>query len=341
MWLRRSLFATLLVTVGLTAVLARDDAKKDDKDKKGDTDKPKATLAWKLEDKDGKPVPTFYQKMTTETNQTMKVSNQEVTQKQKQTFYFSYKPEKKDGDTWTITQKIEGVEMSIDIGGTTIKYNSADKGGDQAINPLGEFFKALVGSEFTLTVKAEKGKEAKVESIAGREKFLEKLGQANPQMQPLLNQILSDKALIEMAQPTFAALPGKEVAKGDTWNRNSSLDMGPIGKYENAYEYTYDGKDGKLDLIKVKTTLKYKEPAAGEGVGGLPFKIKKANLESEPATGTIKFDADKGRIDSSEMKLKLKGTLEIEIGGQTTKVELDQTQETKVENLDKNPLSAK
>jgi hypothetical protein len=340
MWLRRSLFATLLVTLGLTAVLARDDAKKDDKDKKGDTDKPKATLAWKLEDKDGKPVPVFYQKMTTDTKQTMKVSNQEVTQTQKQTFYFSYAPEKKDGDTWTIKQKIEGVVMSIDIGGTTINYDST-KTGDPATNPLGEFFKALVGSEFTLTVKAEKGKEATVTKIEGRDKFLDKLGTANPQMQPLLNQILSEKALIEMAQPTFAALPGKEVAKGDTWNRSSSLDMGPIGKYENAYEYTYDGKDGKLDAIKVKTTLKYKEPAAGDGVGGLPFKIKKANLDSEPATGTIKYDADKGRIESSSMKLKLKGTLEIEIGGQTTKVDLDQTQETTVENLDKNPLPAK
>jgi hypothetical protein len=343
MWLRRSLLAALVVFAGLAVALARDDKKDDKKDdaKKDDKDKPKATLAWKLEDDKGKPVPVFYQKMTTDTTQKMKVSNQEVTQTQKQTFIFSYTPEKKDGDTWTIKQKIEGVDMTIDIGGTTIKYNSTDKAADQATNPLSEFFKALVGSEFTLTVKAEKGKEATVTEIKGRTEFLQKLGLANPQMQPLLNQILSDKALIEMAQPTFAALPGKEVAKGETWSRNSKLDMGPIGVYENAYEYTYDGKDNKLDVIKVKTTLKYKEPAAGEGVGGLPFKIKKATLDSEPATGTIKYDPEKGRIESSSMELKLKGTLEIEIGGQTTKVDLDQTQKTTVENMDKNPLPTK
>jgi hypothetical protein len=340
MWLRRSLFAALAVFVCLTAVLARDDPKKDE-GKKGDTDKPKATLVWMLEDSKGKALPTFYQKMTTETKQTMKVSNQEVTQNQKQTFYFSYTPVEKDkDDTWTIKQKIEGVQMNIDIGGTNITYDST-KGADQATNPLGEFFKALVGSEFTLKVKMEKDKEATVTKIEGRDEFLKKLGNANPQMQPLLNQILSEKALIEMAQPTFAALPGKEVAKGDTWNRNSSLDMGPIGKYENAYEYTYDGKDNKADVIKVKTTLKYKEPAAEGGVGGLPFKIKKATLDSEPATGTIKYDPEKHRIESSEMSLKLKGNLEIEIGGQTTKVDLDQTQTTKVENSDKNMLPEK
>jgi hypothetical protein len=341
MWLRRSLLAAVVVFVGLTAVLARDDTKKDDK--KGDTEKPKATLVWKLEDKDGKPIPTFYQKMETTTNQTMKVSNQEVTQKQKQTFYFSYTPEKKEGDTWTIKQKIEGVVMNIEIGGTTINYDST-KGADQPNNPLGDFFKALVGSEFTLTVKAEKGKEAVVTKVDGRDAFLQKLGNANPQMQPLLNQILSNEALIEMAKPTFAALPGKEVAKGETWNRESKLDMGPIGKYENAYEYTYDGKDSKdakLDIIKVKTTLKYKEPTADGAAGGLPFKIKKATLDSEPATGTIKYDSEKQRIASSDMSLKLKGTLEIEIGGQTTKVDLDQTQTTTVENLDKNPLPEK
>jgi hypothetical protein len=37
----------------------------------------------------------------------------------------------------------------------------------------------------------------------------------------------------------------------------------------------------------------------------------------------------------------LNGVLEIEIGGQTTKVELKQTQETTVETTDTNPLQKK
>jgi len=326
MWLRRFLFVALVCSVGLSTVAIGQDDKKD---------KDKVLLKWKLvKDK------TFYQKMTTETNQTMKVMNQEVKQTQKQTFYFSFTLTKEEGDTWTIKQKIEGVQMEIDIGGTKISYDSTKA--ETATNPLGEFFKALVGTEFTLTVSQPKDKEPSVTKIEGRDEFIKKLGNANPQMQPLLNQILSEKALIEMAQPTFAALPGTEKAPKDSWSRNSTLDMGPIGKYDNNYKYTFDGKDpkdDKLQIIKVETTLKYKEPDAQGGVGGLPFRIKKATLDSKPSTGTIKYDAAKGRIVSSEVSLDLTGTLEIEIGGQTTKVDLEQKQTTKVENLDENPIA--
>ena len=93
-----------------------------------------------------------------------------------------------------------------------------------------------------------------------------------------------------------------------------------------------------MQVINVETTLKYKEPAAEGGAGGLPFRIKKANLKSEPSTGTILFDPAVARIASSTMKLKLTGELEIEIGGQTTKVELEQEQTTTIENTSESQL---
>jgi hypothetical protein len=347
--LQRRLFAALVVALVAVLPLAgqeKDKEKgKDAKDSKGGDAKAaapapapapsgeKANLVWKFT-KD-KP---FYQKMTTRTTQKMKVTNTDVQQNQNQTFYFSWTPEKQNGDLWEIKQKITGVAMDIDIGGSKITYDSTKT--DAANNPLGDFFKALVGSEFTLTLDT---KNMKVTKIDGRDAFLKKLTTANPQMQQLLNQILSDNALKEMAEPTFAALPNKEVAKGDSWTRESTLDMGPIGKYTNTYKYTYDGKDEqnkKLDRIKVDTTLKYEKPA-DNAVGGLPFKIKSANLKSDKATGTVLYDPEKGRIERSNATLDLKGDLDIEIGGQTTKVELNQTQETSVETSDTDPLAKK
>jgi len=327
--LRRCLIAALALMIPM-ALSAQDKDK--DKDKASSTEK--ALLKWKFE-KDK----TFYQKMFTETKQVMKVMNNDVNQTQKQTFYFSWTPEKQDGDTWIIKQKIEGVAMDIDIGNQKISYDSTNAK-DTGANPLGEFFKALVGSEFKITLDT---KTMKVTKIEGRDEFLKKLIAANPQMKPLLDQILSDKALQEMAEPTFAAIPGKEVPKGEKWKRESSLDMGPIGKYENTYTYTYEGKEGKLDKIKVETTLKYKEPTdvAGAGAGGLPFKIKNAKLESSNAVGTILFDPEKGRIESSDMRLTLKGTLSIEIGGQVTEVNLTQEQSSKIETSDKNYVEKK
>ncbi len=278
----------------------------------------------------------FYQEMTTKTDQTMKVMGSDIKQSQTQTFYFSWTPVKQNGDNWQIKQKIEGVKMHIEIGGQPIDYDSTKEG--QTSSALGDFFKQLVGSEFTLTVD----KNFKVQTITGRDDFLKKLTGQNPQMEALLKQILSDDALKEMADPTFSAIPGDTKKKGDTWDKKSTLDMGPIGKYENSYKYTYDGKNAdKKDTIKVETTLNYKPPSDTAASGGLPFKIKSATLASKNANGTIVFDADKGRVDSSEMNVELSGDLNIDIGGQTTAVTLTQTQKTTVKTSDTNPIPAK
>jgi hypothetical protein len=307
------------------------EAKPAEKDKAPAPADGKASLKWKLEK--GK---TFYQKMTTKTDQNMKILSSEPKQTQNQTFYFSWTPVEQKGDEWTIKQKIEGAAMEIDIGGTKINYDSTRDA--NANNPLGEFFKALVGSEFTLTLNT---KDQKVTKIEGRDEFVKKLSQANPQMQQLLSQILSEQALKDMAEPTFASVPNKEVTKGEKWTKESSLDMGPIGKYTNTYTYTFEGPEGKLDRIKVDTALKYVPPDDKTLASGLPFKIKSAELKSTSSSGNVFFDPEKGRVDHSNFKLELNGDLNIEIGGQTTKVELKQTQETTVETSDTNPLQKK
>src|SRR5262249_36054328 len=131
-------------------------------------------LVWKFE-KDK----VFYQEMKTETKQTMTVMNQDITQNQSQTFYFSWTPKEQDKDkNWVVKQKIEGIKMDINIGGNPVTYDSTKEAGGTA-NPLADFFKALVGSEFTLTINPNDGKVLKIE---GREEFVKKLVAANQQM---------------------------------------------------------------------------------------------------------------------------------------------------------------
>lgn len=286
----------------------------------------KAELKWKFE-KDK----TIYQELTTETTQDMKVMGMDVKQKQKQTFYFSWKPtEQKDGK-WTIKQRIEGVKMEIEIGGNKIAYDSEAPGAGN--NPLADFFKELKGSEFTLTV----GSDMKVEKVEGRKEFLERLGKSQQQMKPLLESILSEDALKQMADPSFAVVPNGETEKDKTWKYSSKLNLGPIGSYDTTYDYKYVGKDDKnkdLDKIAVTTTLKYSAPGSETSGAGLPFKIKSASLEAKNGTGTVLFDAKAGRIDTSDMNLTLEGKLDIEIGGMATTVELKQTQKTTVKCSD-------
>jgi hypothetical protein len=325
--------AAFLFIVALSASTSAQppDAKDKDKDKGKAPEAPAAAagdkieIKWKFE-KD-KP---FYQEMTTKTTQDMKVFGMDVNQKQEQTFYFSWTLKDEDKDkNMVVAQKIEGVKLTIQIAGNPITFDSTNP--TTSNNALAEFFKALVGSEFKLTLD----KDFKVTKVEGREDFLKKLTSANQQMEPLLKKILSEEAMKQMADPTFGLLPPQAVAKGESWTKESKLNLGPIGGYKSTLKYTYDGQDAKnkdLAKIKVDTTLTYDAPTdAGEG---LPFKIKDAKLTSKNAKGEVEFDVKKGRMEKSNQSLQLEGELNIEIGGMTTKVELKQTQDTTVSTSD-------
>jgi len=326
----RRLLAGLLVVgaVVIAAPAVGQDKEKKKKKKAPPADAP-VTLKWQFTTGEkGK----FYQKMTTDTKQTMTVMGNPVTQTQKQTFYFEWTPVKQTGSRWEIEQKIVGVKMEIDIGGSKIAYDSEEQ---KAVNnPLADFFKALEKAKFTITLDT---KTLEVTKIDGREQFVENLVKANQQMKPLLEQILSEEALKQMAAPTFAVIDTKEVKPKDSWDKTTKLDMGPIGTYTNKYKYTLEGRKNTADedySIKVDTELKYEAPKKDANPGGLPFRITSADLASKNATGTIVFDNKKGRVKSSELKLELNGKLSIEIGGTTTTVQLTQEQDSKVETQD-------
>ena len=292
-------------------------------------------IGWKLEV--GK---TFYQEMTIDTTQEMTVMGQNIPQVQKVTHFLSFTPVDYDKDgNWTVKQKIDGMKMEIEIGGNKISFDSTKKQGQA--NPLSDvlsdFYKALVGSEFTLTID----KDMKISKIEGRDEFFKKLVKENEGMQPLLKTILSDEALKQMSEPAFIAIPNKAVKKGDTWEKNTTLDMGPIGSFDTNYKFTYVGsRDKKLQKIEVDSILNYLPPGPNAG-GALPFKILKADLGGKESKGDILFDSDKGRVVSSTLTIRLTGTLSIEIGGTPSEIVLDQTQTTKVKTTDTNPIKTK
>jgi len=280
-------------------------------------------------DPDGKP---FYQELKTETIQKMKVMGQEIDQKQDQTFVIEWTPRKKDSEgNYVVAQKIVGIKMNIDIGGNKIAYDSTAK---NPKNPMTDFFDQLLKQELEFHITPD----LKVKDVKGRDEFVKSLGETNPQMQGLLKQILSKEALEKMAEPTWWALPpGGEATKGKGWEKKSTLDLGPIGKYDTTYNFTYDSKDSKnLDKILIKADLTYTAPGAN-AAGGLPFTIKDAKLAGKTATGEAYFDSAKGRFDASKMDMKLNGTLSIVVGNMTTDITLDQDQKSSSKTHDANP----
>jgi hypothetical protein len=289
----------------------------------------------------------IYMKMTTTVKQSIKVqgSGNEPNQSHSQTFYFKWTPEKLDGDKWTVKLTIEGAALNLNIGGNPVVYDSTAPETAATSNPaLADYFKNLIGSELKITFD----KTMAVEKVDGRDAMLNKLQASNPQMEAVLKRILTEDALKQMADPAFglSVAGGKNV--NDTWEKKTSLSLGPIGSYDVTNKFTYKGKNTEgadaaekdLDKVEVTSTLVYKAPTDQQE--GLLFRIKGGTLESvDPKPGTILFDAKAGRIAKSSLTVKLKGTLQVTVGGQDTSVDLTQEQTTDVQTSDKSLIAAK
>jgi len=66
--------------------------------------------------------------------------------------------------------------------------------------------------------------------------------------------------------------------------------------------------------------------APGMADGTLPFTIGRADLGTKKGAGKVLWDAERGRLHTSEVAIEMQGELESLIGGMTTNVVLQQTQ---------------
>ncbi len=297
-------------------------------------------------DKDGKYTP-YYQEMTTDVTQVIKVQGQDLTQKQKSTFWYQWTPVKEEKVTenkeefmrWTVKQKIEGLEMNIDISGNPINYSSKAEATGSSGNPgLVEFFKGLKDTEFTATI----GKNYKVEKVDGKDEFIKKLGAGSQQMDTLLKKVMTEDALKEMVDPTAKLFPDTAKKVGESWEKKSSLNLGPIGNYELVYKIKYAAVEKEKDKLEIETVITYTAPK--DNPDGLLFRIKDGSkLTSDPAgsKGTVLYDPKTKRIDSAEINITLKGDLVVVIGGTDTRVELTQVQKTVIKTQDASYVTPK
>jgi hypothetical protein len=287
----------------------------------------KADLKWKFEK--GK---TTYQVMTTDAKIAMTVQGKEITNHSKQTVYMSWTPESQADKSWTFKQKILGMKMEMDFLGQKIEYDSTNPGATP--KQLADTLQPLIGAEFEVTV----GPDLKVTRVQGYKELLDKLGQANPQVKQMMAGTFTEDTIKNMSDQYFSIVPNKEVSKGDSWTSDARVPLGGLGTLSVKRKYTYEGRDGKLDKIKVATTSIQYEGAGANPPGGLPFKIKKGDLKGSTYTGTILFNSEQGRLESSQEDGKITGKLTFEIAGNEVDVDLTQNQKVTIKTSEKDPL---
>lgn len=268
------------------------------------------TIKWKL--KEGE---VFYNKSAVTMDQKIEVLGQKVEQKMGINSVLKFKV--KSAAPGETVVEMTYVEMSID---------APNLPGANAANNL-------KGVTFTATLNDK----MEVAKLDGYEKFLDAVVGEGAAERKMMKAMMPQAAVKQMFSQTFLAGPPKPVAVGGTWERKTTIAMGPMGNVETKEDYTLDAVKGDVARLSAKGDLKFK-PGDDNGDSGLPFKIAKADLKADKYAATHAFDMKAGRVTESKVEMNLSGTMSIEAMGQTIDAKLTIKMKTVGTVTDKNPV---
>src|SRR5262249_2338428 len=138
-------------------------------------------------------------------------------------------------------------------------------------DPLAAFFQNVMKTDLKAVFKPD----MTIRKIEGLDAIKHLTG-GNPQLAALTQHCFTESAVKLLIEMGFAGLPRGPVIHGESWTRQSSLDLGAIGGYTFLDRYRYEGVENGLDRIAVTSLVKYALPRADQKAG-MPFVITKGD----------------------------------------------------------------
>jgi RNA polymerase sigma factor (sigma-70 family) len=273
----------------------------------------------------------IHQDTTIEVDQIIKTQGQVVKQKQSHSYYIVWTPMENLGDSWRFRLTIQGLRLKLSNGDvSSLTFDSTkDQESDRS---LFNYFEALIGAEFTVTLN----KEWKVQNVDGREAILKKHANANhelPALESVMNLFLREDSLSQLAEMSFGGLPRGTIRPGEDWSAEGKLGAKVLEEFPVTDRFTYAGLEGKLDKITIKVESNSQ---------GRPRAMKKPGnvvLRRLEGSGVQFFDRVKGCSVSSERNLLLEGKFTSLVNGQETEMDIAQTQKTTIKTTDAVPIN--
>jgi hypothetical protein len=287
----------------------------------------KAAIRWKLE-KDK----TFYQTVVHGVKQEMTVSGQKIGMANEQTMELAWTPLKQLTDkSWVVQMKFLAIKRETTVGDKKVVFDSSNPG--EAGKEIAAKIKPLLESSFTFTLSPQ----MKATKVEGYKEVLTKIGKGDTKLKQFVETLFTPDSLKQIADETFAMVPPKPVAKGDTWTLEHKVPLGAMGAFNTKSVYTLEGQSDGIDKIKVETTYGKHEPP-GVTAGALPFKFKKFDLKASKSTGTILFNTKTGRVESTSQEAKVEGRVIADANGKELDIDLVQDRKETSKTSDENPV---
>jgi Family of unknown function (DUF6263) len=268
----------------------------------------------KLKFKEGE---KFWVEEVSSMKQDMTVMGQAVNMKMKTTTITSYAVKKVTPDSVVLDMKIEDVKLDVE-----------GAPGGAGIDQLATKTK---GANLIITMSHD----GKVKKVDGVSEFLKQMA-GEDETAKLMKEFLSEDTFTKSLENAFGFIPEKTVKVGDTWNRETKLSMGPLGGFKINNNFTYAGKKDSGDGIDGKFTMEW-SAAKGEGALGGLFKVVKSDMKGD-GTATYVFDTAKGRPGTTVTKMKMQGSMTIDVGGMELPMMMAMEVDSTSRVVDTNPL---
>jgi hypothetical protein len=257
----------------------------------------------------------FYVEDVTKSKETIGAGCIKQTSDNKVTMVTSFEVKKVTTDSCVLAMKVESVKVVS----------------KEAL--LGKIMEKLKGANFTVTL----GNDGTVKGFEGYNDWVKSIAGDDDDQSKLLKSFLTESLFTNIIQNGFGFLPPKAVKKGDSWSNESKIPFSFLGEFKSKNTYTYEGKEGNLDVIAVKQQMKYTPPKAGTEIYGGALKLTRADLKAENVQGKFLFDSAKGRLASAEVSMTVSGSLTVDVGGNQQQLDLSEESTGTSRVLEKNP----
>jgi hypothetical protein len=264
------------------------------------------SLRWQFKQGD-----TFQQQTRSQLHQVVKVNDQELKQDLVHTTVIKYvvKQVDKDGSV-TLEQTIESMKATTPEG--------APSAGNNAI------LNQMQGATFT----AKLGPDYQVLQLEGYDDLVKRLAGDDPSVRRVVQAFLSEDQLKHIMQQSFGFVPNSQAKPGTTWQGDLNLTLGPLGGINLKQNFKFEGmetKDGKsLAKVTFQPQVTY-SPAKSEAANP-EMSVVKGEIKADNPQGVCYFDPAAGRLDRSELKLHLTGSLTVKLSGKEVPLTFDQMQ---------------
>lgn len=193
--------------------------------------------------------------------------------------------------------------------------------------------KALEGLKFTVTFD----KNMNITKLEGYQDLIKRLKEIDEAGAEMLKGMMPEESLRKTVEELFGVVPTKTIKVGDTWDRKSSMSLGPMGKLTVDVNYKLAELNSAEANIEYTMKMKHDPSNKGDENSPIPFKISKMDVQTGKSKGKLVFDVAKGRLKKGENEISMVIKMVADANGQEIEMEIHQEIKASMKLSDQDP----